>query len=123
MAYRNMTAAVAADAVLDGEFAASERYWKLRIGKNYLFYPRLRHTGYVPFSEITRAFIRVETTLTRVCCGPAVFHTYRLILCKDGEEFAAIELDSEVKADRVLAAIGEKGVPTGTLQAADAAAV
>ena len=113
MAYKCFCGAAADEAVLEREYKTSEVYWKLRLSDNFLFYPRLTHTKYVALQDIKRAFIRVETTLTRVCCGPAAFNTYQLILCRDAEEFAAIELDSETKADRILAAIAQKGIPTG----------
>lgn len=113
MAYKNMTQTIVDDALLDEELLKSAQYWKVRISEHYLFYPRMLKTGYVPLADLTRAFIRVETVVSRVCCGPAEFHVYKIILCSAQGEIAAIEVDSETKADRTLAAIAKCGIPTG----------
>ncbi len=115
MAYKAICGEVIDDAVLDQELLHSTQFWKVRIGESFLFFPRMLKTAYVPLSEITRAFLRVETTISRVCCGPAEFHIYRVILCGAQGELAAIEVDSETKATRILAALGEKGIPLGKL--------
>lgn len=101
------------ESVLESDYEAAEVFWKARLGKSCLYYLSLFKTAYLPLSEISRAFIRVETTVSRVCCGPAEFNSYYLILCRDGSELASVELDSEVKADRLLAAIAERGIPVG----------
>ena len=105
--------AVLDDSVLESDYEAAEVFWKVRLGNTCLYYLSLFKTAYLPLSEISRAFIRVETTVSRVCCGPAEFNSYYLILCHDGAEIASVELDSEVKADRLLAAIAARGIATG----------
>ena len=113
MAYTNVTDTVIDDASLDKELLNSAQYWKVRIGETCLFYPKLFKTAYLPIAEITRAFLRIETTVSHVCCGPAEFSIFRVILCGAKGELAAIELDSRTKADRLLAALGERGVLLG----------
>lgn len=101
------------EAVLEKDYEAAEVFWKVRLGSQCLYYMNLFKTAYVPLTEISRAFIRVETTVSRVCCGPAEFNSYYMILMHDGKEIASIELDSEVKADRLLAGLAARGIPTG----------
>lgn len=111
--YNAMTQTAAEDAALQEDYNAAELFWKVRLGAQNIYFPRRLKTVYLPLSALTRAFIRVEVTISRVCCGPAEFNRHFLILCGGDEELASIELDSQVKAERILAALGERGIPTG----------
>ncbi len=116
MAYKNITDTIIEDSVLDRELLDSAQFWKVRIGDTCMFYPHLLKTAYIPLSDITRAFIRIESTVSHVCCGPAEFNIYRVIICGAKGELAAIEMDSQTKVDRLLTALSERGIPTGKIQ-------
>lgn len=113
MAFINVTDTVLEDAALQTDYDAAEALYKVRLGAQCVYFPKRLKSAYIPFSELSRAFLRIETTISRVCCGKAEFRTYRLILCGDGRELAAVELDSEEKGKRILAALHARGVPIG----------
>ncbi|MDD4076260.1 MAG: hypothetical protein PHC80_09195 [Eubacteriales bacterium] len=101
------------DSALQADYAQVQPLFKVRLGNRCLYFPRLLKTAYVPYESISKAFMRIKTAVSRVCCGTAEFKDYSLILCEGDAEIAEIMLDSEEKGKRILSALDDRGVSVG----------
>ena len=113
MTFCNASAEVLDESVLLADHAQAEVFWKVRLGRSCMYYTQPLKTYYVPYTALKTVFMRVKSTLSRVCCGTAEIKEYALILCGDDAELATVSLDSEEKCRRILAALTARGVPTG----------
>lgn len=107
------TANTMEEAALQADYEQAQTLFKVKLGKACLYFPRLLKTAYMPYESISRAFLRVKTAVSRVCCGTAEFKDYSLVLCEGEAEVVEITLDSEEKGSRILAALRERGVTIG----------
>ncbi|MBQ8151255.1 MAG: hypothetical protein IJ070_00635 [Firmicutes bacterium] len=90
---------------------------KLRVGKLGVYFRDGLRTKYIPFDYIDRAFIRVQETKSRMCCGQANWNYFRVVFVHGGKEFADYMSEKEKAMDDALAAIAECGVTTGFVKA------
>lgn len=88
-------------------------YDKLRVGSLGVYFRDGLKTRFIPFEDIDRAFIRVQETRGRMCCGQANWYYYRLVFVHDGKEFADYLSEKEKEMDDALADIAAHGVTTG----------
>ena len=86
---------------------------KLRVGRLGVYFRDGFKTKFIPFDYIDRAFIRVQETRGRMCCGQANWYYYRVVFVHEGKEFADYMSEKEKEMDDALAAIGAHGVTTG----------
>jgi len=89
---------------------------KLRIGSLGVYFRDGLRVKYIPYSEMDRAFIRVQQTQARMCCGQANFDYFRMVFVHDGKEFADILSENESIMDAALAEIASHGVTTGFVE-------
>ena len=93
---------------LNSEYDGAERFDKLRIGKNGVFFPDGLITKYIPYEYIQQAFIRIHEVNGKLCCGSTVFQYFRLVFVHDGKEFADYISENEKKMDEALKSISQK---------------
>lgn len=110
-----VTGGKSSDPALAADYERAERFDKVRVGDLGIYYRdglRIRHVSY---SEMQRAFIRIQEVNGRMCCGRATFSYFRLVFIIDGKENQDIMSEDEKAMDAALARIGEKapGVPIG----------
>ena len=86
---------------------------KLRVGEKGVYFRDGLRMRYLPYDYIDRAFIRVQETRSRMCCGQANFNYFRVVFVHAGKEFADYMSEKEKEMDDALAAIAAHGVPTG----------
>ena len=100
-------------AELSADFDSAAVFEKLRVGEKGVYFRDGLRTRYLPYDYIDRAFIRVQETRSRMCCGQANFNYFRIVFVHDGKEFADYLSEKEKETDDALAAIAAHGVPTG----------
>ena len=100
-------------AELSADFDSAAVFEKLRVGEKGVYFRDGLRTRYIPYDYIDRAFIRVQETRSRMCCGQANFNYFRIVFVHDGKEFADYLSEKEKEMDDALAAIAAHGVPTG----------
>ena len=110
------------DEKLDADFAGAAVYEKLRVGELGVYFRDGLKTRYIPYDYIDRAFIRVQETRSRMCCGQTNWDYYRVVFVHDGKEFADYMSEKEKETDEALAAIAAHGVTVGYVKP-EAAAV
>ena len=98
---------------LSADFDSAAVFEKLRVGEKGVYFRDGLRTRYIPYDYIDRAFIRVQETRSRMCCGQANFNYFRIVFVHDGKEFADYLSEKEKEMDDALAAIAAHGVPTG----------
>ena len=100
-------------AELSADYDSAAVFEKLRVGEKGVYFRDGLRTRYLPYDSIDRAFIRVQETRSRMCCGQANFNYFRIVFVHDGKEFADYLSEKEKETDDALAAIAAHGVPTG----------
>ena len=105
----------------DADFETAKVFDKLRVGKLGVYFRDGFRTKYIPYDYIDRAFIRVQETRGRMCCGQANWYYYRLVFVHDGKEFADYMSEKEKEMDEAIAEIGAHGVTTGFVKAEETA--
>ena len=86
---------------------------KLRVGELGVYFRDGLRTRFIAFDRIDRAFIRVQETRSRMCCGQANFNYFRVVFVVGGKEYANYMSEKEKEMDEALAAIASHGVLTG----------
>ena len=100
-------------AEIAADFDSAQVFERLRVGRQGVYFRDGLKTRFIPYDYIDRAFIRVQETRGRMCCGKANFNYFRVVFVHDGKEFADYISEKEALMDDALAAIGARGVTTG----------
>ena len=100
-------------AEISADFEQAAVFEKLRVGEKGVYFRDGLRMRFLPYDYIDRAFIRVQETRSRMCCGQANFNYFRVVFVHDGKEFADYMSEKEKEMDDALAAIAAHGVPTG----------
>ncbi len=108
-------------AEVNADFEAARVFERLRVGELGVYFRDGLKTKFIPYDYLERAFIRVQETRSRMCCGQANFNYFRVVFVHDGKEFADYMSEKEAEMDDALAAIGAHGVPTGFVKAEESA--
>ena len=98
---------------LSADFESAAVFEKLRVGEKGVYFREGLKQRYIPYEYIDRAFIRVQETRSRMCCGQANFNYFRVVFVHGGKEFADYLSEKEKEMDDALAAIAAHGVATG----------
>lgn len=84
---------------LDGEFARTRAYGKVRPGETTLFWRYGLRRFAIPFGDIQRIYRRVEQVVGRLCCGGRTYVIEWLVLVRsDGEELV-LHIGDQVKKE------------------------
>ena len=100
----------------NADYENAEVYDKLRVGGLGVYFRDGLKTRFIPYEYMERAFIRIQATSARMCCGQANFDYYRLVFVHDGKEFANYMSEKEKEMDGALARIAAHGVTTGFIK-------
>ena len=65
-------------AEVNADFESAKVFDKLRVGELGVYFRDGLKTRYIPYDYIDRAFIRVQETRGRMCCGQANWYYYRI---------------------------------------------
>ena len=95
------------------DYENAQVFERLRVGELGVYFRDGFKIRYIPYEYMERAFIRVQETRSRMCCGQANFNYFRIVFVHDGKEFADYISEKEALMDDALAAIGAHGVTTG----------
>ena len=110
MKYFPMTETIS-DEVLNVEFKAGREIGAATLGDTCLFIKVKRKIHYIPYSDLHRAFRRVELVQAKMCCGKGNFQIENLVICnKEDSELAQIKLPG-ARAGIIMLEELEKRVP------------
>ena len=98
---------------VNADYESAAVFEKLRVGNLGVYFRDGLKIRFIPFEYIDRAFIRVQETRSRMCCGQANFNYFRVVFVHDGKEFANYMTEKEKESDEALAAIAAHGVVSG----------
>ncbi len=73
---------------VSADFEAAKVFDKLRVGGLGVYFRDGFKTKFIPFDYMDRAFIRIQETRGRMCCGQANFNYFRIVFVHEGKEFA-----------------------------------
>lgn len=110
MKYYPLTAEIA-DAVLDAEYKSGREIGPITLGETCLFFKVKRKVSYIPYTDIKRAFRRVQLVGMKMCCGKGDLEVENVVLCgSNDQELAMIQLPG-ARAGVILLEELEKRVP------------
>ena len=102
---------------VNADYETAKAFEKLRVGELGVFFRDGLKIRYIPYDYIDRAFIRVQETRSRMCCGQANFNYFRVVFVHGGKEFAEYLSENENAMDEALAEIAAHGIVTGFVKA------
>ena len=108
-------------AEVTADFESAQTFERLRVGDLGVYFRDGLKVRFIPYSFLDRAFIRIQETRSRMCCGQANFNYFRVVFVHDGKEFADYMSEKEQLMDQALAAIASHGVATGFVKPAESA--
>ena len=106
---------------INADYESAKVFDKLRVGELGVFFRDGLKLKYIPYNAIDRAFIRVQETRGRMCCGQANWYYYRMVFVRKGREFADYMSEKEKEMDDALAEIAAHGVATGFVKSEETA--
>lgn len=92
---------------VSADYESAERFDNVRVGKLGVYYRLGLKMHFMAFDTLERAFIRIQEVNGKMCCGSLTFAYYRLVLVRDGKEYADVLSESEKAMDNALAKIHE----------------
>lgn len=102
MKYYALNCAEAEKSVLDADHSGARQIGNVHLGKLYFYFRVRTRLYYLPYSQITRCFRRVELVSARMCCGKGNFEIENIVICgENDEEIAQIQLPG-AKAGKIL---------------------
>ena len=82
-----ISGAVLPAGTLEQDYAQARNMGKVHLGEECLFLRRFSGTSYLPYGQISRAWLRQEEVKARMCCATANFdQLYVALSCSDGQE-------------------------------------
>ena len=81
--------------LLNTEYKSGRAIGVIRLGDTCLFFKKSRRIYYIPYEDITRVFRRVQLVSATVCCGRGNLAVENIVICKDDQELAQIQLPGE----------------------------
>ena len=89
-----LTGAVLPTEVLEQDYAQARSMGKVYLGEGCLYLRKFSGISYLPYSQITRAWLRQEEVKARMCCATANFDQFYVVLaCADSQERRGQVLD------------------------------
>ena len=72
---------------LEQDCAQAQVFDKVRLGERCIYFRKFSGTTYLPYSHISRVWLRQEEVKARMCCATANFdQLYVALSCSDGQE-------------------------------------
>ena len=76
------------------DYAQARNMGKVHLGEQCLYLRKFSGVSCLPYSQITRAWLRQEEVRARMCCATANFDQFYLVMaCADGQERRGQVLD------------------------------
>ena len=89
-----ISGAVLPAGTLEQDYAQARNMGKVHLGEECLFLRRFSGTSYLPYGQISRAWLRQEEVKARMCCATANFDQFYVVMaCADGRERRGQVLD------------------------------
>ena len=102
---------------LNSDYESAKVFDRLRVGSLGVYFRSGLKIRHIPYDLMDRAFIRIQETKARMCCGQANFDYFRMVFVHGGKEFADFLSENEEAMDEALAEIAGHGVATGFIKA------
>ena len=91
-----ISGAVLPAGTLEQDYAQARNMGKVHLGEECLFLRRFSGTSYLPYGQISRAWLRQEEVKARMCCATANFDQFFLVMaCADGQERRGQVIDKD----------------------------
>ena len=103
-----ISGAVLPAGTLEQDYAQARNMGKVHLGEECLFLRRFSGTSYLPYGQISRAWLRQEEVKARMCCATANFDQFFLVMaCADGQERRG-QVEDKASGQRCLDHIASK---------------
>lgn len=97
--------------VLAGEYKSGREIGCATLGETCLFFKVKRKVSYIPYTDITRAFRRVQLVGMKMCCGKGDLEVENIVICGEGDqELAMIQLPG-ARAGKIMLEELEARIP------------
>ena len=90
---------------LEADYKAAQNLGKVRLGAQWLFFPKFSGTSYLPYTDISRIWLRQEEVTAKMCCGRANFDQFYLMVIDQQGQLHRGHVDDMAKGKEALARI------------------
>ena len=96
--------------VLAAEYKAGREIGCVTLGDTCLFFKVKLKVSYIPYTDITRAFRRVQLVQTKMCCGRGDLQVENLVICGSGDaELAQVQLPGARAGEVMMEELAQRG--------------
>lgn len=89
----NPLASVVQEEILAAEYKSGREIGNVTLGETCMFFKVRLKASYIPYTDICRAFRRVQLVQTKMCCGKGDLQVENIVLCgKNDEELIQFQL-------------------------------
>jgi len=85
MKFSQLMSAVPED-ILTAEYQKGREIGNVTLGDTCLFFKIRFKVSYIPYTDIHRAFRRVQLVQTKMCCGKGDLQVENLVICNEKDE-------------------------------------
>ena len=93
---------------LKADYKAARNLGGIRLGNEWLFFPKFSGTSYLPYPDISRFWIRQEEVNAKLCCGRANFDQFYLMVIDRQGQLHRGQITDEPNAMEALAQIPQR---------------
>lgn len=109
MKFNPITTTVAEE-ILAAEYKEGREIGNVTLGETCIFFKVRLKVSYIPYTDIRRAFRRVQLVQTKMCCGKGDLQVENLVVCGDNdEELIQIQLPGARAGVIMLEELEKKG--------------
>lgn len=94
--------------VLEQDLEQADKFAKIAIGKQCIYYTGLLQTSYLPLSEIVWAYMRQEDCQGKLCCGRMNFESFFLMVTTGDKKQKKSNLEKSDDVKRILDLLKER---------------
>ena len=70
--------------ILSRDYQDAQNFGNVRMGEQGIYFPKFSGTSYLPYSAVSRAWLRHEPIHTRGCCGSADIDQFFFVVQETG---------------------------------------
>lgn len=89
----NPLASIIEEDILSSEYKNGREIGNVTLGDTCMFFKVRLKVSYIPYTDVKRAFRRVQLVQTKMCCGKGDLQVENLVICgSNDEELVQIQL-------------------------------
>lgn len=94
--------------ILEQDFEQADKFQKIAVGKQCIYYSGILQTKYLPLTEIVWAYMRQEDCEGKMCCGRMGFSSFFLMVTTGDKKQQKTNLEQSKDVKAILELLKER---------------